>query len=263
MSASSTHAQARGGRSTAIPTAPSRTPRRPATTREFDALVWQWAPLFVGSGRSATVQRWLDSFAPEEIARRPALVVMAAWAGVTSGDLRAFDHWAQIATTVTPDVPLPDGTPLEAPLAMLHATIGRRGIERMREDAARAYELDHSTSPFRSVAKFLEGAALRLSGDLPAARACCSEAAAVGRLSAPAVAVHALAQLGLIEIELGDWSAAAAHFEDSLGVIEQFGLGERPALGAHVRRLRRCSRRTTARRRTRSATPSTRSGWCR
>src|SRR4029078_3935305 len=56
----------------------------------FDALVWQWAPLFLGSGRSATVHRWLESFAPDEIARRPALVIMAAWAGVTSGDLRAF-----------------------------------------------------------------------------------------------------------------------------------------------------------------------------
>ena len=136
----------------------------------FDVLVWQYAPMFLGSGRSATVLRWLEGFAADEIARRPALVVIAAWCGVTSGDPGAFDQWAQIATAVTPDVPLPDGTPLGAALSMLHATSGRRGIVRMRVDAARAYRLNRGTSPFRGVARFMEGAALRLSGDLPAAR---------------------------------------------------------------------------------------------
>ena len=49
-------------------------------------------------------------------------------------------------------------------------------------------------------------------------------------MSLPAVAVHALTQLGLIEIELGDWGAAAARLDESLAIIEQFGLDERPAL---------------------------------
>jgi LuxR family maltose regulon positive regulatory protein len=112
---------------------------------------------------------------------------------------------------------------------MLHATIGRQGVARMREDAARAYALDHSGSPFRPIASFIEGAALRLSGDLAAARARCDEGAAVGRLLNPAAAAIALAQLALIEIEEDAWNGARARIDDSLALIGQFGLDERPA----------------------------------
>jgi LuxR family maltose regulon positive regulatory protein len=194
----------------------------------FDALVWRAGPVLLGSGHTITVQRWLEGVTPEETAERPSLVVVSAWLCLTNGDVRGFDHWAQIASHVTPDVALPDGSALEGWLAMLRAVNGRQGVKGIREDAARAYELDHSGSPFRPILRTIQGAALRLSGERTAARECCEEGVAVGRLLNPVAGALALAQLALVDIDEGAWSAAREHVDDSLALLDEFGLEERP-----------------------------------
>ena len=54
----------------------------------IDGAIWRAAPVFVASGRTATVSRWLERFSAEQRATRPALAVAQAWCALTDGDMR-------------------------------------------------------------------------------------------------------------------------------------------------------------------------------
>jgi LuxR family transcriptional regulator, maltose regulon positive regulatory protein len=195
-----------------------------------DALVFQSVPMHVSVGRTATVERWLEPFTPEQIAERPALTVSAAWMALTSGDMGAVSFWAGIASAQDPDLALPDGAPLGAAAALLRATVASDGIERMREDAALSFALDRPGSPYRSVACYLEGAALRIQGRLGPARNRLEEGAAIGKLLAPASHAHCLGQLALVAVEEDDWPDADRRVAELLEIVETYELSERPAI---------------------------------
>ena len=69
-----------------------------------------------------------------------------------------------MATEIDDDGELPDGTPLAAAAALLRAVVGGDGIEPTRADAALAYELDRVGSPYRAVARYIEGGTLAIQG---------------------------------------------------------------------------------------------------
>jgi LuxR family maltose regulon positive regulatory protein len=196
----------------------------------FDALVWSAAQSCVATGRAATVLAWLAHLPGSEIATRPALVVTAAWGAFTTGDMRGFDAWALVAEKVAPASSLPDGTPFAGAVALLRALRGRHGVGHIREEAAQAYELHPRSSPLRVVACLLQGVALRLQDEHDAARERLEEGAAVGQVLNPAARAHCLSQLALLEIDAGAWAAADRQVEETMTLVEQLDLQERPAL---------------------------------
>ena len=119
----------------------------------LEAVIWRATPLFAGAGLTATVDRWLGRFTPDEISSRPALTVAKAWCALTDGDMPSLRYWSSVASAMDGDAELPDGNPLASAAALLRAVVGAEGIDRMRDDAATAYELDRVGSPYRSVAR--------------------------------------------------------------------------------------------------------------
>ncbi len=200
----------------------------------LEAVIWKAVPPFAGAGLTATVDRWLEDLTIEEITASPVLTVAKAWCALTDGDMGSLRHWAAVASAMGDDVELPDGNPVAASAALLRAVVGANGIEEMRQDAARAYALDRVGSPFRSVARYLEGAALRIEGRAAEARDRLLEGEALGAMGVPATQAHCLAQLAALAVEENDWDGALRFVTRFDGVLERFALRERPAMGGSL-----------------------------
>jgi len=197
----------------------------------LEAVIWGATPMFAGAGLTATVERWLEGFTIEEVTASPALTVAKAWCALTTGDMPSLRYWASVASEMG-DRSLPDGSSLAASAALLRAVVGAEGIERMREEAALAYELDRVGSPYRSVARYIEGAALRIQHRNAEARDRLQEGEMLGAIAVPATQAHCLAQLAALALDEGDWDLAARFVERFTGTVERFELRERPALGS-------------------------------
>ena len=196
----------------------------------IDALLWGAAPFFLGVGRSATVGLWLSRFTLEQVRPRPARFVTAGIHAFTVGNMGELEYWCTVASEFAPDAELPDGVPVGAAAALLRAIVAKGSLAAMRDDAARAYELDHSGSAYRSVARQIEGAAWRLLGDSARARACFEEGAVIGRLLARVSEVHCLAGLAMLAVDADDWPGASTLLGEAFRVIDDLDLEERPAM---------------------------------
>jgi LuxR family maltose regulon positive regulatory protein len=223
------------------------------------AIIWQHAPSYLSRGRTATVTRWLEPFTPDEVATHPPLALAAAWWSLTAGDTGSIAHWASLAEPadgeVVPDGEvLPDGTPVRSAVLLLHALGGTRGLTRMRDDAALAFDLDRSDSPFRPIARFVEGSALRLLGDQQLARERLEEGARLSGVLHPSVHVHCLSNLALLAIEDGAIPEAASLIDQAMREMDRYVLGERPAMAlayaaaalSHARQGATAEARTTS-----------------
>jgi LuxR family maltose regulon positive regulatory protein len=190
-------------------------------------LIWRHGALYNGSGRTATVVRWLALLTNEEIASEPALAITAAWSCFTGGSVDELEAWLAFAERAVDDE-LPDGAPVGAAVALLRALVARDGLTAMRLDAATAYRLDRADSPYRAVASLLEGAAARLLGDPAAARVCLERAVAIGELLIPSPRVHALGVLAQLAADGGQWGEAGSTIDRALALATEFSLQERP-----------------------------------
>ena len=193
-----------------------------------ETLIWRATPLFAGAGRTATVEDWLTVFSHDTIAARSPLTVSQAWCRLTAGDLRGLAYWTEIASHADPQDELPDGSPVGAAARLLRAVLAQRGIHQMQLDAARAYELHRPGSPYRGVARFLEGCALRILGRRVEARARLEDGVAIGELQVPAVDAQCRAQLADMAADDGDWDEARRMVDHALATIERFELRGRP-----------------------------------
>ena len=183
-------------------------------------LVWENVVRYRGRGRGPVLLRWLSAFTEEQIAGYPPLALATAWAnlGVAGG---AVERWTATAARGSYEGPLSDGTTsIESALALLRATIAKDGVTEMAADAARFTELEAEDSPWWPRARYLEGAAARLSGDPERARRQLEEgerlAAAFGSITVRAMCLGQLAALAAAE---GSWplaSALAAQATDEL-----------------------------------------------
>ncbi len=207
---------------------------RAGDRERLEAVIWRATPLFAGAGLTATVDRWLEEFPIDEIAARPALTVAKAWCALTDGDMPSLRYWTNVATEMGDEARLPDGNPLASAAALLRAVVGAEGIERMREDAARAYELDGVGSPYRSVARYLEGAALRIQHRNAEARDRLQDGEMLGAMGVPATQAHCLAQLAALALDEGDWDHATRYVAQFDSIMERFELRERPAMGGSI-----------------------------
>lgn len=201
-------------------------------TARAEATIWRGTPLYTGGGRTATVERWLDRYTHDQVASRPALAVARAWCAITTGDMPSLRYWAGVASDFPDGEILPDGTPMSSAAALLRAVVGGDGIEGMRADAALAYDLDGPRSPFRSIARYLEGSSLRIQGRRAEARDRLEEGEAIGAQLVPAGQANCLSQLAALALDEGDWDLATRLIERYGAIVERFGLRERPAQGA-------------------------------
>jgi LuxR family maltose regulon positive regulatory protein len=182
-------------------------------------------------GRTETVTRWLEPFTPDDVAARPPLALAAAWWSLMVGDTGTIAHWASLAETAgSDDTLLPDGTPLRAALLLLRALAGNEGLTRTKEDAALAFEIDRPESPFRPIARFLEGGSLRLLGQTALARDRLEDGAQLAGVLHPAVHVHCLSQLALLSFEEGALLEAGSGIDRAMKLIDRYTLEERPAM---------------------------------
>jgi len=204
--------------------------QRAGDTSAVAALAWSGASSYLGDGRSATVGRWLQPFTADEIGAQPALALTAAWWSLTTGQIDELEHWLSEAERAEVDAILPDGTPVRAATLLLRALAGRDGVAQVRADAALAFELNSPDSPYQSVARYLEGVALRLLGERTVARSRLEDSLVLATLAIPALQAHCLTQLALLAVDEDDWAAADELCRYAVRVVAEHRLRDRPAM---------------------------------
>ncbi len=131
------------------------------------------------SGRTATLERWLEGFDEAVLERQPALAVMAGWVHILNGRPDAADRMADIAERSTFVGRSDDGAAsFASSRSMLRAIMGRRGPEDALANAAFAVSQEAPGSRWRGVALFLLGSAHLQRGDVDAADAAFRDSAA-------------------------------------------------------------------------------------
>ncbi|UGS37791.1 LuxR C-terminal-related transcriptional regulator [Capillimicrobium parvum] len=191
-------------------------------------LLWASAPFHAVHGRNAYLERALRRFTPAQIAGDPALALCTATSRLGTGDRDYVEHWTDVAEHGIRDASPACRARFAAGVAVLRASVARRGLAQMSADAQRAHRLDVEDGAWRAQACFLDGAALHLTGDAPAARERLTEGVRLGALDAPVVEVQCRAQLALIDFADEQWSDAEEHAERARSTLEQSGLDEQP-----------------------------------
>ena len=188
-------------------------------------LLWANAFRYIPQGHNATVRRWLAHFTDEEVAGYAPLALVAANAQLAEGDRAHAEHWTAAATRALDGVPARRRPPaVEAGVAAMRAAIARNGVQRMRDDAARAYALDADASPARSMDRLLEGTACHLLGARERAYELLEEGARRGVVGAPSLNALCLAQLALLALDSDDWALATELAARARSQIERFRL---------------------------------------
>ncbi len=177
----------------------------PATAAD---LIWSVSPEYESRGRSATLKRWLEMFAPEHFHEYPSLALTAGWAAIDDGDGDSAEHWVTVALAAPADAVLSDGTPMAAAAGLLDAALGKRGVRAVAEAAASSDALLPPGSPWKCAAKFLRGAAAYLADDADTARTVLLDGQAAAASRVPAVYVLCLTELALMAIDADAWEEA-------------------------------------------------------
>src|SRR5215471_6599731 len=195
-----------------------RTPDWDRTVRLAAALA---KPTY-NAGQLPTLDRWLRVIGDESIERYPPLAVMAAWAGVLTGDPAQAERWAAFVDAASFDGAPADGSvSFDSARAMLRAAMCANGPEAMLADAAFAVAQEPAWSPWRDTALWLLGEAHLLAGHLDQARSALAEASEVAAASNHHDAVIiGETHFALLAMERGDWPEAASGLERALAKIE-------------------------------------------
>jgi LuxR family maltose regulon positive regulatory protein len=188
-------------------------------------VIWANIVFHLGIGRVTTVERWLASFSREELVASPTLALAMAWCCVSGRETRPLEDWLGVAQRCAPGTKMPDGTTIESAVALLEAVACLRGLTAMVESARVVVDLDPPDSPFRILARYIEGSGLLLLGHHEEARERFEEAAR-GTLVIPRTAAAALAQLGLLAAGTGEWDVAEEQVDRALAILAEHHLHE-------------------------------------
>ena len=181
--------------------------------------------------RIATVGHWLARYTQTDIERIPALGLASAWHALTVGDIGTVRRRID-ALEPKGDERLEDGTPVSAPLSLIHAMTRADGLSARRDYAARAFRELPPASPLRLIACYLEGSAAADLGDLAAAKDRLNETIALSSALAPAMHAQCLCQLARIELAENNWSSADRLVDQMMRIMDEHGLHGRPNLCA-------------------------------
>jgi LuxR family maltose regulon positive regulatory protein len=193
-------------------------------------LIWSRTPTLLASGDSETLRRWLGGFTNEQVIGHAELALTAAWCALETG--RSVDHWIESVERGVFDATEPgESSSIHAAIALLRAQRGRNNLSELREEAARALELQASDDLWRPYAQYLHAAAA-LMMDLPdeaRVKLTATERLAVV-LGLPAHAALCLAQLAALEIESANWDAAGRLADASSSTMVDHGIGDSPII---------------------------------
>jgi LuxR family maltose regulon positive regulatory protein len=192
-------------------------------------LLWTIMPTYPSRTRDRVVERWLGRLDEAQIAARPVLALAAATSYAARGDRDVAEHWTATAERAIAREPSDQRPPLTAVALTLRAMIARDGVLQMGQDAARALALTVTDSPWRSVACFLEGVSLHLTGEPGAARIRLEEAARRGTPAAPSLRVLCLAQLALMALQGDDVNEGRVLIERARCDVDRARLADTPA----------------------------------
>ena len=173
------------------------------------------------SGRVDTARQWLAWFEDQRlIDRYPPVAVQGAWLHALVGQPAAAERWAAAAEHELAAGTLPDGSTVEASVALLRALLCRDGVARMRADAEAALAGLGPGSPWRATALGLQGISYLLDGEADRADPILAYAVDVATgVGAMPAASAALAQRSIVAMERHDWSQASSFAERALEVL--------------------------------------------
>jgi LuxR family maltose regulon positive regulatory protein len=179
------------------------------------------------AGRGETALRWLGWFEARGLLERyPHVAVIGAVVEARLGHPTGAERWAAAATSGSFDGPLPDGSPFDTWVALLEATLCRRGVARMRADAEAAHAGLAPGSPWSGSALFLVAMSRLLDGDgIDAIDPILGRAVevSVGTSNLPTAAA-ALAERAVLAIERHDWSAGAVFASEGVAIVRDADL---------------------------------------
>jgi LuxR family maltose regulon positive regulatory protein len=164
---------------------------------------------YVGSGRVATVHRWLRLLGDDQIASRPLAAHCAAWSAALSSERQTAQRWLPVIAAGPDSGPLPDGMPsLTFSAALLQGVYGFDGLRAMRESAAIAAGLERDpASPWYALAQAALGFSQYLASE-PTAAQPALEAAAHAPAAHVLTQIVALSTLSLIAVGQGSLPTA-------------------------------------------------------
>ena len=170
------------------------------------SMMWESLPEMTGSGRTATLLRWLGAIGEDRFTECHGLLFTAAHASLMIGAGEEAAHWLSVAS----DLPARPGCPVEvdSALSILRAIIAPDGTSRMLASAREAVDLFEPGDVWRGAAAFYLGAALDLLGDPGSAEPVLREAARSTAQLSPVMQALSLAQLAQIAYRQGDHDRA-------------------------------------------------------
>ena len=191
-------------------------------------LIWSQAGLYLATGRSHALRRWLDRFSSDEVVSHVYLSLTAAWCALDTG--RAVDRWVEAADHGVFDASAPGAADrVTAATALLHAHLARAGLSAMERDATHAGALQGPDDPWRAYTSYLVAVGVLLRGAPEAAQPMFETA---GRLAAalemPVHRALCLAQQAAIAIEAGRWDDAERDSRTASRLIADVGSTESP-----------------------------------
>jgi LuxR family maltose regulon positive regulatory protein len=194
-------------------------------------LIWAYLDGFRIPSRRATVERWLGVYSDDRIAAYPPLALAAAWCALGRGDGPAVERWTEIAASGSLEGPLSDGsTSLASVVALLRAIVARKGIERMRDDAALVRAAEPPVSVAYARACLFGAVAERLAGHFEQARDLVAEAQRVAAAcGCDAIHVFCLTELAVQATGEGLWDLAASHVAAAKAGTEEVTMDDHPA----------------------------------
>ena len=205
--------------------------RHAITAGEIDSatglVAERWVSLLV-RGRAATILRWLDVLPADVVERDPRLSVARAWAlSMLNRREEALEALADVEAGDSGGL-LPDGTSIEAVVALVRAWFPRGDAGGMLAAATRAHELEgERPSVWQPIVLLSLGWARYLAGEPDEARSPLLEAAFLAsRAKDWTVASIARAVLARVCLTIEDAAGAEAAARDAVEVVETHGLGD-------------------------------------
>ncbi len=182
-------------------------------------------------GRLAAVSRWLEWFNERGVLKdHPVIALMGAWIHTLTGQAEMAMAFSAFAEGRLGDELLWDGiTPASAWASQLAAVWCREGVDKMKRDAGRSYDLTPEASSQRAPAILFRGVADLLHGNDEAAEADFVDTIEVGlRTDSPHAVIVALAEKAILAIRRGSWDESEELSNRALSCIEEHHLGEYP-----------------------------------
>jgi len=201
-----------------------------ADTDRAARLIWGQTADCVAAGRTATLERWLDSYTPRQVVGNAKLALTATWCALQRG--HSPDPWLSTAERGAYNGTR-KGEPEEIAAAtlLLHVAIAQNGVTQMSADAELAMQLQTPDDPWRCVAEVLDGVSTYLAGHPAEARCKLAKAerSAVA-FNNPHVRVTALVHMALIAIDEDDWNSANEFMDRAQALLKEFSLANVPDL---------------------------------